>query len=102
LRAVRHKKEEVLVWIDALCINQRNRIERASQVRLMGQIYSSAVSVAIWIGPENRESASALQLLQIVADDSIDLRHVRSFRSTDFLALLDLFKREYWKRLWGK
>lgn len=68
----------------------------------MGQIYSGAVSVAIWIGPEYEESALALQLLQRVAENSIDPQYIKSIRNPDSLALLNLFKRDYWKRLWGK
>ncbi|KAI4944509.1 hypothetical protein J4E86_009568 [Alternaria arbusti] len=102
LRAVRDEKEEVLVWVDALCIDQQNKDERATQVRLMGQIYRGAMSVAIWIGPEYEQSALALQLLQKVAENSIDSQHIRSTRNQDSLALLNLFKRDYWKRLWGK
>jgi hypothetical protein len=30
---------EVLLWVDALCINQGDGDERASQVKMMGQIY---------------------------------------------------------------
>jgi len=101
LRAVRRKKEDIFVWVDALCIDQQNRDERATQVRLMGQIYSGAVSVAIWIGPEHDESALALELLHSVAENSIDSQHIRSTRNPDSLALLNLFKRDYWKRLWG-
>jgi len=99
---VRRKKEDIFVWVDALCIDQHNKDERAAQVRLMGQIYSGAVSVAIWIGPEYEESALALQLLQRVAENSIDPQYIKSIRNPDSLALLNLFKRDYWKRLWGK
>jgi Heterokaryon incompatibility protein (HET) len=38
------------LWVDALCIDQTNMEERASQVRLMGDIYSSASLVIIWLG----------------------------------------------------
>jgi len=102
LRAVRRKREEVLVWVDALCIDQQNKDERATQVRLMGQIYSGAISVAIWIGAEYEQSALALQLLQKVAENSVDPQYIRSIGNPDSLALLNLFKRDYWKRLWGK
>jgi hypothetical protein len=100
LRAVRRKKENILVWVDALCIDQQNEDERATQVRLMGQIYSGAMSVAIWIGPEYEDSALALQLLQKVAENSVSPQRIRSTCNLDSLALLNLFKRDYWKRLW--
>jgi hypothetical protein len=98
---VRRKKEDILVWVDALCIDQQNKDERATQVRLMGQIYSGAVTVAIWIGPEYEDSALAMQLLEKVARNTIDPQYIRSTRNSDSLALFNLFKRDYWKRLWG-
>lgn len=98
---MRRKKEDILVWVDALCIDQQNKDERATQVRLMGQIYSGAVTVAIWIGPEYEDSALAMQLLEKVARNTIDPQYIRSTRNSDSLALFNLFKRDYWKRLWG-
>lgn len=37
--------EGVLLWIDAMCINQANLHEREAQVKLMSRIYSQAVHV---------------------------------------------------------
>lgn len=39
-------------WIDAICINQQDNAERASQVLLMGNIYSTATEVIIWLGKD--------------------------------------------------
>ncbi|KAF2830078.1 HET-domain-containing protein [Ophiobolus disseminans] len=102
LKAVRQKKQETLVWVDALCIDQNNRDERATQVRLMGLIYSKATSVAIWLGPEANKSTLAMQLLQQVADNTVSKQRVQAVRQyADSEALLALFKkRDYWKRLW--
>jgi Heterokaryon incompatibility protein (HET) len=30
------------IWVDALCINQNDIVERQSQVRLMGAVYGTA------------------------------------------------------------
>jgi hypothetical protein len=38
------------LWADALCINQSDLEERASQVQLMAQIYTGASKVLIWLG----------------------------------------------------
>jgi hypothetical protein len=38
------------IWIDAICINQEDNIERAIQVPLMGSIYANARQVIIWLG----------------------------------------------------
>jgi hypothetical protein len=101
LMAVRQKREDTLVWVDALSIDQQNTNERASQVRLMGQIYSKAVQVAIWLGPEADESALAVQLLEQVAQNLVSPQRIRSVRQyPDSAALFALFKRNYWNRLW--
>ena len=39
-------------WIDALCINQFDIQERNHQVKMMGEIYSTAEQVVVWLGPE--------------------------------------------------
>ncbi|CAG9990689.1 unnamed protein product [Clonostachys byssicola] len=39
----------LLIWIDALCINQRCISERNQQVQIMGEIYSSSRQVHIWM-----------------------------------------------------
>lgn len=44
-----------LLWIDALCIDQTNDNERASQVKMMGKIYTQAAAVTIWLGAEDKQ-----------------------------------------------
>jgi hypothetical protein len=39
-----------LLWIDGVCINQTDILERNRQVQLMGEIYSRASCVLIWLG----------------------------------------------------
>lgn len=37
-------------WIDAICINQKDKMEKSKQVRLMESIYRSANRVIVWLG----------------------------------------------------
>ncbi|KAL2068059.1 hypothetical protein VTL71DRAFT_16157 [Oculimacula yallundae] len=39
-----------LIWIDALCINQSDLVERGHQVDMMGDIYRDAFEVFSWLG----------------------------------------------------
>lgn len=39
-----------LLWIDAICINQKDVTERNHQVALMTRIYRSATSILMWLG----------------------------------------------------
>jgi hypothetical protein len=54
-------------WYDALCINQEDIHERASQVLLMKTIYYNAQYVWLWLGEELDGSSSALKLLSQLA-----------------------------------
>jgi hypothetical protein len=40
LRYLRSPKDDVVVWVDAICINQQDLNEKSQQVRMMGEIYS--------------------------------------------------------------
>jgi hypothetical protein len=52
-----------VVWIDALCINQKDDLEKAQQVQLMRQIYSLAQNVVIWLGKNDTHVPLALELM---------------------------------------
>jgi hypothetical protein len=50
LKRLRRPKEDQVLWVDAVCIDQSNIEERSLQVGLMRQIYSQASWVALWVG----------------------------------------------------
>jgi hypothetical protein len=50
LEVARARHTDKLLWIDALCINQRDILERNHQVQQMGTIFSSAREVLAWLG----------------------------------------------------
>jgi len=52
LRTAQRRYAGKAFWIDALCINQKDHIERNHQVQRMGDIYKGAESVYIWLGAE--------------------------------------------------
>jgi hypothetical protein len=92
----------VVVWADAVCINQWNTEERNHQVQGMTRIYSLAYEVAIWLGPEANDSDLAMILLQEMARCSVPvpndavikgiIRHPKW--KPNFEALIDLFERD--------
>lgn len=43
-------RQETLIWIDAICINQQDLAERSAQVNMMGRIFRSARTVVVWLG----------------------------------------------------
>lgn len=57
-----------LVWIDAICINQEDLLERNAQVRIMHQIYRTAKMVHIWLGPMDDFTLTAIQVIGALAE----------------------------------
>ena len=55
--------ESVPIWIDAVCIDQNNDLEKGHQVSFMDRIYRRADGVYIWLGEEADESGLAMDLL---------------------------------------
>ena len=51
------------IWIDAVCINQKDNLEKNTQVPLMTKIYSNATAAVIWLGEESEDSELALQFI---------------------------------------
>lgn len=108
LEALRKKGEDVLVWADALSIDQQNQDEKNQQLSVMAAIYKKAQHVAVWLGPEGDDSDLATTLLQDVATaveagaGRIQVKNIFSSKAQDqsLPALAALFEREYWSRLW--
>ncbi|KAK8133330.1 hypothetical protein PG999_001503 [Apiospora kogelbergensis] len=84
---LRASKEDTLLWIDAVCINQEDLAERSHQVAMMRQIYEHCREDLVWLGPtfdaeEGHGDAmeAGLQLLgKISANDIRDLQGLGSF-----------------------
>ncbi|OAL22711.1 hypothetical protein AYO22_06939 [Fonsecaea multimorphosa] len=48
------KSFDLLYWMDSLCLNQEDHNEIAQQVPRMGEIYSAAEEVLIWLGHDQQ------------------------------------------------
>lgn len=60
LRRLRKISAVRTIWVDAVCIDQRNEIEKGHQVAMMGTIYSSCIRAYLWLGePKIYEGSSA-------------------------------------------
>jgi hypothetical protein len=110
---IRDPNEDRVIWIDAICIDQQNFAERSQQVRLMRQIYSSAESVSIWLGPEKDESGLLQEFIPRLADvfwgsqraqlftDEVLFQKTKTHRtSREWVALKRLFERPWFNRTW--
>lgn len=105
LKAVREPDRDVLVWADAVCIDQIDADERSEQVQRMFLIYRAADLVGIWLGPEADNSDHAIDLIDRLDAEARNPKEVKRIINSNswekhFDALVDLFERDYWRRLW--
>lgn len=49
-----------VLWVDAICINQKDVNERGHQVRIMRDVYSKATRSLIWLGEESKDRGAPL------------------------------------------
>jgi len=64
LRRLQYSSSARLLWIDAVCINQKNTSERNSQVQQMRIIYQMAQNGVIWQGESSKTSSMGFSLLR--------------------------------------
>ncbi|KAI3329983.1 heterokaryon incompatibility protein-domain-containing protein [Ustulina deusta] len=55
------------IWIDAICINQRDEEDVDSHMPQIGRLYAQAKQVVIWLGPEDHGSCEAVDVINRLA-----------------------------------
>ncbi|KAI6086931.1 HET-domain-containing protein [Hypoxylon rubiginosum] len=83
LRRLRRTASSRTMWIDAICINQRDNKEKSIQVAMMGRIYSNCQKAILWLGedpkslrslrvstpPRSSTARRAFRILRILGQD---------------------------------
>lgn len=121
LQKIRKHHGNVLLWVDAICIDQAHNEEKSWQIQKMRDIYQSASRVLVWLGPSNGTSDIAMDTLaggyrymkrtgQASTDQLIATSLEKLFGLEDgpdelnphspIDAISDLFHRAYWGRAW--
>lgn len=83
------------LWIDQICIDQKNLIEKARQVARMAEIYESATGVHVWLGDGFAGGDELIHYINLSPSNaSIQLRpHLLDYWN-------QLVQLPYWSRLW--
>ena len=104
------------IWVDALCINQRDSKERTRQIQQMAEVYRQAQRVWIWLGEARRYTLPAItempRLVRVLSSNDSSSVFQRDydhyFDGSDmpkpklfvWEEIADLIDRPYFRRLW--
>src|SRR5262249_25157585 len=107
LKRLRSEGIDLWFWIDAICINQTDDVEKSRQLSKMLDIYSTAWNVCIWIGEHDADEVephpldfiqnivNLKKLDRMVSGEEQDQRTLKSW--VEFAKLL---KRSWFRRRW--
>lgn len=100
LKQLRAEKKATKIWIDAICINQRDNTEKGHQVQMMDEIYRHAnVRTILWLGKAENDSDEAMKLIS-TADQQFFADYDPRAPSRALQGIRHLLKRAWWKRMW--
>ncbi|KAK0669102.1 heterokaryon incompatibility protein-domain-containing protein [Cercophora samala] len=120
LKHLRRQDVPVVLWVDAVCINQADVTERSSQVSNMPNIYKKASSTIVWLGDESAaddarlcmsffQDLGKLSANSVSADDQLAASWRKRFEINrlvaDFLdrnkdAIVFFLERPWFRRRW--
>lgn len=84
-------------WVDAICINQEDAVEKGHQVHIMGSIYRKADEVLAWLGVE----VSSQQLDKITGTGAaVDTTGTQVLYNRSGIQLHSIMRLEWWTRRW--
>ncbi|KAF2032465.1 HET-domain-containing protein [Setomelanomma holmii] len=101
LKYLRRGQDRIL-WIDAICINQKNKEERSYQVSMMSLVYTRASQVCVWLGEDDDNSQKAFRFIRD------DISHLKNFdqlctedvHAPKWRAFVALMQRDWFSRRW--
>lgn len=123
LQELRDEQDDLMLWVDQLCINQEDEEEKGQQVKEMKNIYAQAAHVITWIGVAADNSDLILAHLNSIGErapestEALDKNSFQYMINSTFAGILPALadlqtleavsigfqqfcQRPYWRRLW--
>lgn len=97
LSQLRHYSFARLLWVDAICINQRDNTEKEQQIQYMTTIYSQANCVVVWLGEAANDSDLACERIRNAASQNYQ---GTSNDNQAKWAERQLLQRAWFRRIW--
>ncbi|KAF4610417.1 hypothetical protein G7Y89_g15702 [Cudoniella acicularis] len=101
LSRLRKTHSSVVLWVDAICIDQQSLKERGSQVKEMPNIYGAAEEVIAWLGDGDQYTDVAMEYVSNHGGRKKPLdQRCNDLNFEIEVALNHLWSRSYWSRVW--
>lgn len=120
LQKLRHKTKELVLWVDAICINQEDDDEKVRQISLLPQMFQRAICTLAVVTTDDKSEQTVRTLLQIAAvqaygsdvskwPEELGLAQTRvpwmhsglpEHNSTFWEDVTELFHRPWFRRAW--
>ena len=82
LRGLRHREKPIMLWVDAICINQKDNIEKAQQIRLLPKIFQNAAATYAFLEGGKGSNDAIRMLMQVrfkaACDEKLKLERERA------------------------
>ncbi|KAH7417784.1 heterokaryon incompatibility protein-domain-containing protein [Cadophora sp. MPI-SDFR-AT-0126] len=86
------------LWIDAICINQKDQAEKTSQVSMMGNIYARADRVNVWLSRSTEAMRALFEYVRLSTGSKLSFDRVSDAVLKD--GLIQISSHPYWTRAW--
>ncbi|KFY34128.1 hypothetical protein V494_07032 [Pseudogymnoascus sp. VKM F-4513 (FW-928)] len=119
MRHLRLPDRARMLWIDAICINQRDDEEKSSQVKRISQIYELASAIIAWLGHGEDNAVRGRETLSAFGDeiehtinyfcfptpkathpDWFEKTTALPFDADSWIGVADLLRRAWFQRVW--
>ncbi|KAI0970422.1 heterokaryon incompatibility protein-domain-containing protein [Xylaria arbuscula] len=99
LTYMRHPSQHLYLWVDAICINQKDEVEKSRQVRRMRTIFMKAKKVKVWLGHDTRRSAKRVfRAMEVMTGE--DFETAPPPEDLFWRDIERLFRKQWFSRLW--
>lgn len=97
LYRIRDDKKSQTTWVDAICINQKDLVERSQQVSLMEQIYARPHTVVAYVGHESQEHHSHMAMWLLNHPEMLNTGTLDDYQLS---SINHFVRRPYFQRMW--
>ena len=102
MRALRSLDKDTYIWIDALCINQYDTIEKRMQIQLMADICRFSDCVAVWLGETTSYSKIAFSFASWITKHPDLVANIAAQQLRVLItAFSDMLRNDWFQRKWA-